>query len=128
MKGGFYRSTFENAPRIDPIRLYEKYIGIERRELMATHWRAFHKKAKRRSIVRCEDCGSRDAMECGVYGYEKPRYFYCSTCAEKFGFCAACRIYCLGIESFEFGRYRGYCENCQDQLRAEDYDDYDPEY
>jgi hypothetical protein len=110
--------------RINSIGLYEKYIAQERRELMATRWRALHKKAKRRQIKRseeCEGCGFYVAIECRLSpGDDEPDYRYCADCADKNGFCICCGIFSAGVDSFDFGRYPGYCDNCQDELRADD--------
>lgn len=49
---------------------------------------------------------------------EKQRY--CSNHAAQNGFCYSCGIFCAGIESFDFGQYPGLCDNCADQVSAED--------
>jgi hypothetical protein len=95
---------------------------------MATRWRTLHKKRNRRPTVRCELCRSRYVIECRLHPQDKADRYLCFECAERKGFCVGCGIFSAGVESFEFGRYRAYCENCQDELRAEDFDDHDPEY
>lgn len=45
---------------------------------------------------------------------------YCPEHAIKNGFCGACGTFSAGIESFDFGRYAGYCPTCQDEFEAQD--------
>lgn len=42
---------------------------------------------------------------------------YCHEHVTEKGFCY-CGIFCAGIESFDFGRYRGFCDNCADEIKA----------
>lgn len=51
---------------------------------------------------------------------------YCPEHAVEYGYCCGCGLFCAGIDSFDFGRYRGLCDNCADEVRAnEAWDDYE---
>jgi hypothetical protein len=45
---------------------------------------------------------------------------YCFEHAAENGFCYSCGIFCAGIESFDFGEYRGLCDICADEVRHSD--------
>jgi hypothetical protein len=85
----------------------------------------------------CEEqyCTSVDTLQCREpYSDEEPApatptfVWYCTTHAIKNGFCGMCGEFWGGTESFEFGRHKGYCSDCADELERpdedEDYDDY----
>lgn len=44
----------------------------------------------------------------------------CDKHIERAGFCRGCGQFWAGVESFEFGRYAGWCDNCQVELRHEE--------
>ncbi len=52
--------------------------------------------------------------------------FYCRKHAVEHGFCEVCGTFCGGLESFEFGNQRGFCDQCWESIEAID-DDYDDE-
>lgn len=43
---------------------------------------------------------------------------YCSEHAAENGYCYSCGIFCSGIESFDFGKHPGLCDNCADEVRT----------
>lgn len=43
---------------------------------------------------------------------------HCYDCCVTEGFCFGCGRFSAGQTSYDFGRIRGYCENCQDQIRS----------
>ena len=104
---------------------------------MATRWRVLNRRRRRAAQAgpRCKTCGTRHGvLECRFHPWEKPDRYLCSACAMKEGFCCCCGLFCAGIDSFdfgEFGRQRGYCDNCWDQIMADydwDPDDADEDY
>ena len=94
---------------------------------MATRWRVLNRRRRRAAQAgpRCKTCGTREAvLECRFYVWVKPYRYLCSVHAVEEGFCGGCGLFCGGIESFDFGgfgRQRGYCDNCWDEIMA-DYD------
>ena len=56
----------------------------------------------------------------------------CLEHARQSGFCLGCHTFWGGVESFEFGRHPGYCDNCGHEIdrdMADEFesDDYDPD-
>lgn len=47
----------------------------------------------------------------------------CLAHAEAAGFCQGCHTFWGGVESFEFGRHPGYCDNCASEIDAETVDE-----
>lgn len=100
---------------------------------MAHRWRLMNKrrrKIRKRRRGRCQvpACKDRNVLECRINPWEKPSDWLCSEHAEKEGFCAGCGLFCAGIESFDFGRYPGFCDNCQDEIRSNEWDEFDHEW
>jgi hypothetical protein len=76
--------------------------------------------------IACEE--PRDWMEAAVdAALDEPTVtYYCPDHAEQNGFCRGCGVFAAGIETYDFGRYPGYCDNCQDQIEHDNYDHTDP--
>lgn len=55
---------------------------------------------------------------------DRPSEYYCYSHMRNAGFCPGCGNFWAGIESFDFSR-TGYCEDCADEWRDDDYDDWD---
>jgi hypothetical protein len=67
---------------------------------------------------RCKHRG----VACYLSSYgSKPYQYVCYAHRSDEGYCSSCGEFCAGLESFDFGRHAGYCDNCADQL--EDFDD-----
>ena len=49
-----------------------------------------------------------------------PDEYLCSQHRDIEGYCWGCGRFCGGIESFEFGKYSGFCDNCASELEADD--------
>ena len=67
--------------------------------------------------MKCEepDCDNEATVHCHFYDVdedEEYQYNYCFNCAVKNGFCGVCGCFWAGIDSFEFSRLEGICENC----------------
>ena len=63
----------------------------------------------------------REAMPCWLPDdLDQPSEYLCLEHARQAGYCAGCGRFSAGIESFDFGRYPGYCDNCQGELEIED--------
>lgn len=99
---------------------------------MARRLHVLHKKrlkalgyAKSSRPRRCEVCRSTDVLECCFVPWEKPHAYMCSSHAKERGFCAGCGLFWGGIESFDFGKYPGFCDHCQDQIDSDTYDEYE---
>jgi hypothetical protein len=88
------------------------------------------KNSKRCWQPGCENKG----IKCVIIGWneEDEKSRYCHEHAAVNGFCYSCGIFCAGIESFDFGRYRGLCDNCADEYEVEygmwEVDPYQAEY
>ena len=70
------------------------------------------------------NCESTDTLKCTV-GYHDDNgqwaedvFWYCHDHAADNGFCYCCGLFCAGIESFSFGRLPGLCDNCRDEIEA----------
>jgi len=79
------------------------------------------KNSKRCWQLGCQNKG----IKCVILGAlidqdENVKNRYCSEHAAENGFCYSCGIFCAGIESFDFGRYHGLCDNYADEVRAND--------
>lgn len=94
---------------------------------MAHRWRVLNRRRRRavESGPRCETCRSRGVIYCRFYAWEKPDRYLCFEDAIKQGFCGICGLFCAGMESFDFGRFPGYCDNCQDEIASNYRDDDD---
>lgn len=70
---------------------------------------------------RCQHPGcTREGMPCFIELWsEKPDEFFCHAHAFQYGYCRGCGRFWSGVESFDFGPDRGWCEHCRDQLRAD---------
>lgn len=73
-------------------------------------------------VVLCEHPGcDRRGMGCWLPDDdEEPTDWLCDEHAVAAGYCASCRTFWAGIDSFDFSRTPGLCENCS---AGEDYDD-----
>jgi hypothetical protein len=86
------------------------------------------KNSKRCWQKSCQNKGIKCLIPGALIDDEDKKMRYCSEHAAENGFCYSCGIFCAGIESFDFGRYRGLCDNCADEVRASDsWDDYEQE-
>jgi hypothetical protein len=67
---------------------------------------------------------NREGMACYLpmwgYGSEHPSGYFCWEHREIEGFCVCCGTFSAGFESFGFGPYRGYCDDCARVAEAED--------
>jgi hypothetical protein len=57
--------------------------------------------------------------------------YLCEACLDKSTwYCHHCGTFCAGIESYTFGPYAGFCDNCADQIEdsCRDYDQENEEY
>ncbi len=92
---------------------------------MAKRWRALHQRAKRAlSSPRCEKCGTREyVLLCKVSLWDKAGqgFHLCPTDAARQGFCCCCGLFNAGQTRFDFGPGKGYCDNCYDQITADEY-------
>jgi len=77
----------------------------------------------------------RGGAPCYLAAYsEQPDEYLCREHITIGGFCAGCGIFCAGIESFDFGNFPGWCDNCALELRdqweeeKDDGDDYGYDY
>lgn len=107
---------------------------------MARRWRVLNRRRRRAAEIgprRCGVCRSLDVLECRLYAWEKAHDYACSAHAVELGFCGACGLFCGGMESFDFGgfgRQRGYCDNCWDEIMSDywsgedDLDDMDSDF
>lgn len=87
---------------------------------MAKRWRALHRRRLRpRNFCAEKGCGAK-GYECWYAPWEKAEVLYCSTHAQQHGFCRGCGAFCAGIESFDFGPYHGFRDNCAWEIRAEE--------
>ena len=73
----------------------------------------------------CDEEGCTSHFTVGCYlpdtdRTNRPDNFYCSEHAEQNGFCKSCGDFWGGVESFEFGEYHGYCDNCAYELERDD--------
>lgn len=76
----------------------------------------------------CQNKGIKCLIPGALIDGEDEKMRYCSEHAAENGFCYSCGIFCAGIESFDFGRYRGLCDNCADEVRTSvSWDDYEQE-
>lgn len=92
--------------------------------------------------IQCEHEGCKERvhlLQCHVNPFDldedKNIDWLCYEHASDHGFCSSCGIFCAGIESFDFGRYAGYCDNCASYFQSVDdemwtmaEDDYDDEW
>jgi hypothetical protein len=86
-------------------------------------------------LVECCSCGYLGAFPCVApwdasqqgYAWEEWEYL-CGDCAEKQGYCRGCGYAWAGVESFEFSRIKGYCENCVFEIEADNHSGEDEEY
>src|SRR5262245_32995656 len=88
---------------------------------MARRWRVLNRRRRRalEAGPKCENCGHREnILECRFHPWEKSRTFLCPAHAVQDGFCGGCGLFSSGIESFDFGRFPGYCDNCQDEIAS----------
>jgi hypothetical protein len=58
---------------------------------------------------------------------EIPYERYCHNHAFDNGYCYGCGIFQAGIERFDFGPYKGLCDNCGAEAEASDHNYYDEE-
>lgn len=71
----------------------------------------------------CDECGNRERLtECRFNPWGKPVGWLCDDHLDGSGFCLGCGLFSAGIESFDFGQYAGYCDNCAAHLEEMDYD------
>jgi hypothetical protein len=49
--------------------------------------------------------------------------FLCPECNDGTCYCKGCGQFCAGIDSFEFGKYAGYCDNCRDEIESNEIGD-----
>jgi hypothetical protein len=81
-------------------------------------------------VERCNEPGcDEDAIPCFLPSdTDTPSEWYCPTHAALNGYCKLCGTFCGGMESFEF-IHPDYCDNCWDEIEAEDAEpDEDDEY
>ncbi len=72
-------------------------------------------------VVTCDHEGcERRGRGCWLPDDIEPTDWFCDEHAVAAGYCACCRTFWAGIESFDFSRTPGLCENC---IAGEDYDD-----
>lgn len=71
-------------------------------------------------VCEHEDCESLDTMPVFMGPDDEPDGYYCGEHVAEAGFCRGCGQFCAGIESFDFGPFPGYCDNCADELRHEE--------
>jgi hypothetical protein len=76
---------------------------------------------------KCTNKGIKCLIPGGLIDDEDQMARYCHEHAAKNGYCYSCGIFCAGIESFDFGKYPGLCDNCADEVKAnealEEYDE-----
>lgn len=97
-------------------------------------WRTMHKRAKRPERHFCEEKLERGrrcpnpGFPCWYPGsYDAPDLYLCSK-HQAGSFCYGCGQFRGGVESFDFGRFAGWCENCQAELEGDLHDYYEAEY
>lgn len=66
-----------------------------------------------------------EGIPCAMDWEDRDPDFYCSKHAPEHGHCHCCGQFWGGIESFEFGRSPGLCDNCRDQIEADSLDEPD---
>jgi hypothetical protein len=76
-----------------------------------------------RIVHHCEypGCDDRDPIACWHDDPDHPENYYCPEHAMLSGYCGACGHFSAGIDSFDFGRHRGFCDSCEDEI--DDFDD-----
>ncbi len=86
----------------------------------------------RRVPRRCDEKGCKGVAQVwcflpGDYTPEGEEFdgAYCSEHAEQNGFCRMCGQFWAGVESFHFGTYHGYCDNCRYEVEREEDLEYD---
>lgn len=70
--------------------------------------------------IGCAEKGMRCILPWPEDETDPPYERYCYQHAAEHGYCYGCGLFCSGIESFDFGPYRGLCDNCADEVRAND--------
>ena len=65
-------------------------------------------------------CTSTDTMPVWLEPGDEPDGYYCGEHIEQAGFCKGCGQFSAGIESFSFGDFPGFCDNCAEEIRYEE--------
>lgn len=77
-----------------------------------------------RGGIKCGECGlsypSKDMLRCVN---DDDVEFLCNSCNDGTFYCQCCGRFSAGISSFEVS---GICDNCRDQIEADNFDDEDP--
>lgn len=76
-------------------------------------------------IPTCQHEGCRNKGEaCMLLAFgpdeDDTLFWYCYEHKVKEGFCRDCGVFCAGIESFDFGHYKGLCDNCASERQSEE--------
>lgn len=81
----------------------------------------------------CEKSGcDKSGIPCWLDDGEGDPEYLCAEHAFEAGYCSQCGVFWGGIDEFDFGRIRGLCPNCRDEVEAdtcasEPGEDYEPE-
>lgn len=77
------------------------------------------KNSKRCWQPGCHSKGMKCIISAALIGEDEDQMErYCSEHAAENGYCYGCGIFCAGIESFDFSWHRGLCDNCADEVKA----------
>ena len=83
-------------------------------------------------ICEHEGC-DKEGVECRIDD-DSPCEYFCPEHAFEAGYCYCCGSFWGGIEEFDFGRIRGVCPHCRDEIESNESDgsdddeiDYDDE-
>lgn len=85
---------------------------------------AFYEPLVPRRKKRCSSCKKKSewTTDCYLDGTD-PEETLCPTCIRDSGYCMGCGQFWAGATDFDFSDVPGYCPNCADEIRSNDWGD-----